>query len=92
MRNGVNDAAKREIVIGHRRSRTRMIRTSTSRVVVGKIEQHERRQLKVGSFVFFASAKEGAEFVEKLVGAQLVGIIGIEIGEKRIEVIAQRGL
>ena len=35
------------------------------------------------------SANVGAKFIQKLVGAELVGIFGIEIRIQRIEVIAQ---
>jgi len=61
-------------------------------VVVGQIEEHKCRQLEVLALVRVAGANVGGKFVHEFVGTELIGIVGVEIGIKRIEVIAQDSL
>src|SRR5258708_7473716 len=95
VRDSVDYAAQGQIVVGDRGLGARAIRSRAAGVIVGKIEQHEGGELELGVFFRFAGVNVGREFVEEFVGAELVGIVGIEIGIERIEMIAQhrfRGL
>src|SRR5216684_4664302 len=87
MRNGIDDPAEREIVIGDRRLRSWLAGTRASGVVIGQVEQRELRKFFGGSLRFH----KFIELAEKFVGAELVGIVGIEVWELRIIVLAQRG-
>ena len=88
VRDGLDDAAESEIVVGDGSRGTRSAGGGTVGVVVGEIEQDELRQLS--SLPFFAGANEIFEFVEEFVSAELVGIHGVEVGIERVEVVAQR--
>ena len=61
-------------------------------MIVREIQQNERRQLELGAFVFSTGACVGREFIEEFIGAELIGIVRVEIGIERIEVIAQHCL
>src|SRR5215470_8459729 len=62
-----------------------MSRTRASGVIIGQVEQDELRQLLRGSLPFY----EFVKLAEKFVGAKLVGIVGVEVGKERVEVISQ---
>src|SRR5229473_1552910 len=91
VRDGVDYAAQGQIVVGDRGLGARAIRSRAAGVIVGEIEQHECGELELGVFFRFAGVNVGGEFVEEFVGAKLVGIVGVEIGIERVEVIAQHG-
>ena len=68
------------MVIRDRSLRPRMIRARAAGVIVGQVEQNELGQLEACVFVFLTCPRIGAELIQKLVGAKLVGIIGVESG------------
>src|ERR1019366_1089578 len=74
---GVDDAADRQIVVGDRGLRRGLAGTRASSVIVGQIEKRELRKFFGGSFGFH----ELVELAEEFVGAELVGIVGIEVGK-----------
>src|SRR5438093_8104716 len=90
VRDGLDDAAESEIVVGDGSRGTRNAGGGTVGVVVGEIEEDELRELS--SLPFSAGANEIFEFVEELVGAELVGIHGVEVGIQRVEVVAKSRL
>src|SRR5581483_4267804 len=69
-----------------------MIRAGASGVVIRQVKKDEGRQFELIALVRFACFHKCSEFVKELVGTKLVGIVGLEIGIKRIEVITQDGL
>ena len=89
---GFHDAAQRQVVIGNGGRRTRKIGTRTSRMVVRQVEQNKCRHLEFKPFMRIAGANESGEFVHEFVGAKLIGIVRIEIGIQRIEMVAQNCL
>jgi hypothetical protein len=56
-------------------------------VVVGQVKQDELRQFLPRA----TGSHELIKLAQELIGAQLVGIVGFEVGKERIIVIAQRG-
>src|SRR6266436_5657918 len=87
MRNGVDYAAEREIVIRDRGLRSWLARTRASGVVVGQVEQRELRKFFGRSLRFHKLI----EFAKEFVSAELVRIVGIEVGELWIIVFAESG-
>src|SRR5581483_223956 len=85
---GFDYSTHRKIVVGDRSCRARLLRRGTVRVIVREVEQYERRQLVAVSVV--SSPNETFKFVQELVGAELVGILRVEVRKSRIKVIAQR--
>jgi len=73
-------------------TRTRPIRARASGVVIGQVQQNKRWHLEIRTFVLLAGTNVGAKFVQEFVGPKLVGMIGVEIRKKRIEVLAQHSL
>jgi len=57
-------------------------------VIIGKIEQDECGQLRSASLL--SRADERGKVVEKFIGAELVGILNVEVGKVGINVAAQR--
>ena len=53
------------------------------------IRQAQQDELRHGVFACFSRGDESVEFVQKFIGAKLVGISHFEIGKKRIEMAAQ---
>ncbi len=95
VRDGVDHSAQGQIVVGDRGLGARAIRSRAAGVIVGEIEQHEGGELELRILVQLTGVNVGGEFVEELVGTELVGVVGVEIGIERVEVIAQhrfRGL
>src|SRR5208282_2864398 len=84
---GIDYAAYRQIVVGDRGLRRGLAGTRASGVVVGQVEERELRKFFGASLGFH----ELGEFAEEFVGAELVGIVGVEVGKLRIVVIAQSG-
>ena len=56
-------------------------------MVVGQVKQRELWKLFGGSLRF----DELVELAQEFIGAELVGIVGLEIGKERIVMVAQRG-
>src|SRR6185369_7336613 len=90
VRDSLHDTANCQIIVRDRSGGAWHARLSAVRVVVGKIEQDELRQLS--SLAFLARAHKSFKLVQKFVGAELIGILSIEIWKQRIEVIAPRCL
>src|SRR5438552_7304 len=87
VRDRLHDAAQRKIIVSDGCGRARLARSGAAGVIVRQIEQYELRQL--GSLPLFLGANEASELVEKLVGAKLIRIFSVEVGEARIEVVTQ---
>ena len=91
-RDSLDYAAEGKIVVRDRSGGTRLACGGAMGVVVGQIEQDERRQLTSLAFpslAFLPSANEAVKFIQKFVGAKLVRILGVEVGKQRVEVVAQ---
>src|SRR5438132_2679623 len=80
-------AAHRKIVVGQGSSWPGLAGSGTASMIIRQIEQYELRQF--GSLPFCFGTDEACEFVEEFVGAKLIRIFSVEVGEARIEVIAQ---
>src|SRR5580700_3578262 len=72
VRNGVNHAAEREVVVGYGGCRARQIRSRASGVIIRQIKKNESRQLEVRTFMRVAGAYVRGEFIQKFIGAKLV--------------------
>src|ERR1035438_7533621 len=82
VRNSFDHAAEGQVIVGNGGCRARQIGTRASRVIVGQVQQDECRQFKLRALVRVAGTNVGAKFVHEFVGAELVGIVRIEIGRK----------
>src|SRR5438309_1895239 len=87
VRNCFDYAAEGKIVVGHGSSWPGLAGSGTASMIIRQIEQYELRQF--GSLPFCFGTDKPRELVEEFVGAKLIGIFGIEIGIKRVEVVAQ---
>src|SRR5579862_121177 len=92
VRNGVDHSPQSQIVIGHRCGGARPVGTRAPGVIIWKIEQHKGWKLKIIAFVRSSRTNVGPEFIQKFIGAELVGIVGVEVRKERVEVIAQHCL
>src|SRR5579872_2181073 len=72
VRNSLDDAAHGKVVVGNAGGGLALPGAGCGGVVVGQAQQHEIRQL--GALVLLARANKLFKLVQKLVGAQLVGI------------------
>src|SRR5450755_2454527 len=84
VRNGIDNASDREIVIGYRSLWRGLSGTRASGMVIRKIEQCELREFFGAPLCFHKLVK----LPQKFIGAKLIGIIGIEIGKERVKMIA----
>jgi len=85
---GIDNPPKREIIIGDGCGRRRLPFCGAESVIIGKIEQDECGQLRSASLL--SRADELGKVVEKFIGAELVGILNVEVGKVGINVAAQR--
>ena len=88
VRDGVHDAAYGEIVVGEGSGRSGHVELAAGGMVIGETKLDELRH---GVAACLAGGDELAEFVEEFVGAELIGIIELEIGGARIEMAAEFG-
>src|SRR5882762_3270597 len=89
VRDRFDDAPESEVVAGHRRGRSGLPRARAAGVVVGQVQDDEARKLP--ALPFLLGPNESLEFVEKLVGAQLIGVVDVERGVLEIGVVLQFG-
>src|SRR2546426_6997435 len=92
VRDRIHYATERQVVIRHGGGGARQARARASGVIVGQVEQYERGQLKFRAFVGLPGVDVGPELAQEFVGAELIGVVGLEVGKQRVEVIAQCGL
>src|SRR5581483_11623656 len=88
VRNGLDDTAYGEIVIGDRGRRGRQALAEPGSMVVGKAQLDELRH---GVIAGLAGGEESLEFVEKFIHAKLIGIGDFKVRIKRVEVAAKLG-
>src|SRR2546426_10074093 len=87
VRNRFDNTAQRQIVIRHRGSGTGLSSTGAAGMVIGQIEQNKRGQF--GPRALVAGAHKAIELIDELIGAELVGVVALEVGIIGVELITQ---
>src|SRR5215468_9155148 len=83
---GIDDASYCEIIVGDRSGGARLALGAAGSVIVW---QAQEKELGHPVQVFSTQGNEAVEFVQKFVGAKLIGIRNLKVGEPRIEVAAE---